>query len=99
MPTSIPDLPGWLVTLGASALTAIAGFILALVNRGPAMQTAINSAIAALNEGYKQRTDDLMAEVKELRKEVVELRKALDKTTGELHEARAARECDTCSKE
>ncbi len=78
MPISLADLPQWIVTVGASAATGAGAFVLALVNRGPAMQAAFTEMQRTLNEGYRQRTDDLMAEVKELRREVIELRKALD---------------------
>jgi hypothetical protein len=71
------DLPGWLVTLGASLLTAVGGFALALVNRGPAMQSAIDGRLRTLIDGYERRVDDLMLEVHSLREEVVNLRKAL----------------------
>ena len=71
------EIPGWLVTLGASVLTAVGGFILALVNRGPAMQTALDARLQTLIDGYERRVDDLMLEVHCLREEVVNLRRAL----------------------
>jgi hypothetical protein len=72
------DIPGWFITLGSSALTAAAGFVLALVNRGPAMQAVIADATRTLVAGYEKRVDDLMTEIHALREEVVNLRKALD---------------------
>lgn len=74
------DLPNWLVTLGASALTAAGGFVLALVNRGPAMQSAVDGRVQTLIDGYERRVDDLTLEVHNLREEVVNLRRALDDT-------------------
>jgi hypothetical protein len=71
------ELPGWLVTLGASALTAVGGFALALVNRGPAMQSAVDGRLRTLIDGYERRVDDLTLEVHCLREEVVNLRRAL----------------------
>ena len=71
------ELPNWLVTLAASALTAVGGFVLALVNRGPAMQLAMDGRLRTLIDGYERRVDDLMLEVHGLREEVVNLRKAL----------------------
>jgi len=71
------EFPNWLVTLGASAMTAIGGFVLALVNRGPAMQTALDARLQTLIDGYERRVDDLMLEVHCLREEVVNLRRAL----------------------
>ncbi|MCW2317577.1 hypothetical protein SAMN06265338_101712 [Rhodoblastus acidophilus] len=73
----IGEIPSWLVTLGASALTAVGGFILALLNRGPAMQTALDARLQTLIDGYERRVDDLMLEVHGLREEVVNLRRAL----------------------
>ncbi len=71
------ELSNWLLTLGASALTAVGGFVLALVNRGPAMQSAVDSRLRTLIDGYERRVDDLTLEVHSLREEVVNLRKAL----------------------
>jgi hypothetical protein len=71
------EIPNWLVTLGASALTALGGFILAVVNRGPAMQTALDVRLQTLIDGYERRVDDLMLEVQSLREEVINLRRAL----------------------
>ncbi|MCW2275026.1 hypothetical protein GJ654_09885 [Rhodoblastus acidophilus] len=73
----IGEIPNWLVTLGASALTAVGGFLLALVNRGPAMQTALDARLQTLIDGYERRVDDLMLEIQSLREEVVNLRRAL----------------------
>jgi hypothetical protein len=71
------ELPNWLITLGASALTAVGGFFLALVNRGPAMQSAVDGRLRTLIDGYERRVDDLTLEVHCLREEVVNLRRAL----------------------
>jgi hypothetical protein len=71
------EFPHWLVTLGASAVTAAGGFALALVNRGPAMQSALDGRLRTLIDGYERRVDDLMLEVHCLREEVVSLRRAL----------------------
>jgi hypothetical protein len=71
------EIPNWLVTLGASAVTAVGGFILALVNRGPAMQSAVDGRLRTLIDGYERRVDDLTLEVHCLREEVVNLRRAL----------------------
>jgi hypothetical protein len=71
------EFPNWLVTLGASVVTAVGGFGLALVNRGPAMQTALDARLQTLIDGYERRVDDLMLEVHCLREEVVNLRRAL----------------------
>ncbi len=71
------ELPNWLVTLGASVLTAVGGFALALVNRGPALQVAVDGRLRTLIDGYERRVDDLMLEVHCLREEVVNLRRAL----------------------
>jgi hypothetical protein len=71
------ELPSWLVTLGASALTAVGGFVLALVNRGPAMQSAVDGRMRTLIDGYERRVDDLTLEVHNLREEVINLRRAL----------------------
>ena len=76
----IGDVPNWLVTMGASALTAAGGFILALVNRGPALQSAVDARLRTLIDGYERRVDDLMLEVHSLREEVVSLRRALAET-------------------
>jgi len=73
----IGDAPNWLITLGASALTAVGGFVLALVNRGPALQSAVDARLRTLIDGYERRVDDLMLEVHSLREEVVSLRRAL----------------------
>jgi hypothetical protein len=73
----VGEIPNWLVTLGASVLTATGGFILALVNRGPAMQTALDARLQTLIDGYERRVDDLMLEVHGLREEVINLRRAL----------------------
>ena len=71
------EIPGWLVTLGASAATAVGGFVLALVNRGPALQLAVDGRLRTLIDGYERRVDDLTLEVHCLRDEVVNLRRAL----------------------
>lgn len=71
------EVPGWLLTLGASALTAVGGFVLALVNRGPAMQAAVDERLRTLIDGYERRVDDLTLEVHTLRDEVMKLRRAL----------------------
>jgi hypothetical protein len=71
------ELPNWLVTLGASAMTAVGGFILALVNRGPALQSAVDQRLKTVIDGYERRVDDLTLEVHSLREEVVHLRRAL----------------------
>ncbi len=71
------ELPNWLITLGASAVTAVGGFFLALVNRGPAMQSAVDGRLRTLIDGYERRVDDLMLEVHCLRDEDVNLRRAL----------------------
>ena len=72
------DIPNWVIIFGSTVVTAVAGFALGLVNRGPAMQLAINSAVEPLLTGYKQRVDELVAEVHALRTEIVVLRKSLD---------------------
>jgi hypothetical protein len=71
------EWPNWLVTLAASALTALGGFVLALVNRGPAMQSAVDGRLRTLIDGYERRVDDLTLEVHSLREEVINLRRAL----------------------
>ncbi len=71
------DAANWLITLGASALTAVGGFVLALVNREPAMQEAVDVRLRTLIDGYERRVDDLTMEVHSLREEVVNLRRAL----------------------
>jgi hypothetical protein len=71
------ELPNWLLTLGASVLTAVGGFVLALVNRGPAMQVAVDERLRTLIDGYERRVDDLTLEVHSLRDEVMNLRRAL----------------------
>jgi hypothetical protein len=72
------EMSNWLVTLGASALTAAGGFVLALVNRGPAMQSAVDGRLRTLIDGYERRVEDLTLEVHSLREEVIKLRRALD---------------------
>lgn len=72
------ELPQWVVTLGASVATAIGALILAIINRVPAFQAAIQAATKTLIEGYETRVAELTAEVHALRAEVVALRKALD---------------------
>ncbi|MCW2317273.1 hypothetical protein M2322_002832 [Rhodoblastus acidophilus] len=42
------EVSNWVITLAASALTAAGGFILAFINRGPAMQEAISKQTATL---------------------------------------------------
>ena len=74
----IGDIPNWMVPLASSVVAGAAGFVLALVNRGPAMQTAIAQAMQVLVVGYEKRVDELNAEVHALREEVMNLRKALD---------------------
>lgn len=72
------EIPNWLIGLGASAASALGGFILALLNRGPAMQSILDSRFRALIEAYEGRIDDLSKELHALREEVINLRKALD---------------------
>jgi hypothetical protein len=77
MLASIPEAPGWVLTLITGMITAAGGFLLALVNRGPAMQTALDARLQTLIDGYERRVDDLMLEVSGLREEVLNLRRAL----------------------
>lgn len=84
------EIPNWAITLASSALTAVGGFILAFVNRGPAMQAAWLAANKDLITGYGGRVSELTAEVHSLRAEIVSLRKALDETTRELHEVKSS---------
>ena len=78
------DIPTWIVSFGAALISAVSGFGLGLVNRGPAMQLAITGAVEPLLKGYKDRVDELLSEVHGLRKEVTSLRTALDDAKAEL---------------
>jgi len=86
------DIPNWIVALGVGLGSAIisgfSGFLVGLVNRGPAMQLAINAAFEPLLEGYKARVSELIAEIHTLRYEVKELQEALTTAKQELHLAR-----------
>ena len=69
---------GWLVTIGVGVVTAFGGFVVALVNRSPALQGLVDSRLRTLIDGYEKRIDDLTHEVATLRAEVISLRHALD---------------------
>jgi hypothetical protein len=59
-------------------VTAFGGFVVALVNRSPALQGLVDSRLRTLIDGYEKRIDDLTHEVSTLRAEVIALRHALD---------------------
>jgi hypothetical protein len=63
MPTTIPDLQTWLITLCTSAVTAIGGFVLAIVNRGPAMQGAMNEFTKTLLDQDQDRMTQMNAAI------------------------------------
>ena len=67
MQDSLPDVPQWAVVLGSSAVAAVGAFVLALVNRGPAIQAAWLAANKDLIEGYKARVAELTAQELSLR--------------------------------
>jgi hypothetical protein len=76
------EWPGWIT--GAIGTTAgILGTIgIALINRKPALNAAVDARLRTLIDGYEQRVTDLTQEVISLRNEVVSLRKALDAGRG-----------------
>jgi outer membrane murein-binding lipoprotein Lpp len=78
------DLPNWALGVGAAAVAGVSGFVVGLVNRGPAMQQAISSAIEPLLNGYRARVEELVTEVQALRSEVTTLHVSLATTKGEL---------------
>jgi cell division protein FtsB len=81
MSDTLPEVPSWLATaatLAVAALGTLGGFIIALVNRTPALQSAIDQRLQTLIEGYEKRIVDLTEEVHSLREEVKSLRQALD---------------------
>ena len=84
---SSSDIPGWVIGLGAALITGASGFIVGLINRGPTMQLAVNAAIQPQLVGYKDRVEELVAEVHALRKEVVRLGLALDQANIESRNA------------
>jgi hypothetical protein len=76
-----PELPGWMVTVASAVIAACGGFFVALINRSPALQAAVDSRLHTLIDGYESRVDDLTLEVNHLREEVIALRKALSEAT------------------
>lgn len=81
MSDTLPEVPSWLaaaVTLVVAVLGTLGGFIIALVNRTPSLQSAIDQRLQMLIEGYEKRIVDLTEEVHSLRDEVKSLRHALD---------------------
>lgn len=72
------EMPNWIVTLSVGVITAFSGFVVALVNRSPALQSLVEARLRTLIDGYEKRIDDLTKEVAMLRAEVISLRKALD---------------------
>ena len=72
------DWTGWITAMLGAIGGSIGTVAIAFVNRKPALQVAVDSAVKTLIEGYKARIDDLTSEVHSLRSEVQELRKALD---------------------
>lgn len=70
---SIPDLPAWVLTLLTGAVSGLAGFIMALVNRGPAMQAEVTKATATLIEGYERRIEELTEHIKRLETKIERL--------------------------
>ena len=73
VPINIPDLPQWVVALATGALSAAGAFILAITNRGPAMQAAWLAANKDLVEGYRARVEELVAQEAHLRARLDEL--------------------------
>ena len=55
-------------------VTGIVSFAVALSNRGPAMQVAMDARLKTLLEGYDKRVAELTAEVHYLRTEIFSLR-------------------------
>ena len=82
------EIPNWAIVLGTNLFTAFASFIVALSNRGPAMQVALDTKLKVLIDGYDKRVSELTAEVHGLRAEIGSLRSSLDATTRELHEVK-----------
>ncbi len=74
------DFSNWTIGLGGSIIGAVGGFVAALLNRGPALQAAVDARLKTLIDGYEKRVDDLTMEVHSLREEVVRLRVALAQT-------------------
>jgi FtsZ-binding cell division protein ZapB len=70
-------LPAWAVTITVALLGALGGFIVALMNRGPALETAMNARIETLVTSQDRHIQTLMKEVHNLREQVEALSRAL----------------------
>lgn len=71
------EIPSWVVTIGTAALGAAAGFVVALINRGPALEAAINHRVETLVKAQDAHIQTLMREVHSLRDKVEALTRAL----------------------
>ncbi len=75
------EAPQWTITLISSLLTGgggmIGGFLIALVNRGPALQQAVDARLKTLIEAYENRIKDLSEHILRLEAKIETLERRL----------------------
>jgi hypothetical protein len=71
------DLPAWFSTVAVAAVGAASGFFIALINRGPALETAMNARMESLMEAQDRHIRFLTTEVHALNAKVEALTSAL----------------------
>ena len=53
------DFSNWTIGLGGSIIGAVGGFVAALLNRGPALQVAMDARLKTLIDGYEKSKTNL----------------------------------------
>jgi hypothetical protein len=71
------ELPAWFSTLAVAAVGAASGFFIALINRGPALESAMNARMESLMEAQDRHIRFLTTEVHSLNAKVEALTAAL----------------------
>jgi predicted RNase H-like nuclease (RuvC/YqgF family) len=74
--------------IGAAVVGALATIAVAWINRGPALQQAVNARVDGLLKGYEQTVRDLRGEVTRLEAKLSETLVSLERAQHENHELR-----------
>ncbi|RFB80040.1 hypothetical protein [Methylovirgula sp. 4M-Z18] len=79
--SNVYEMPQWAITLASALMTGggglIGGFLIALVNRGPALQQAVDARLTTLIEGYEHRIRDLTEHIQRLEAKIETLERRL----------------------
>ena len=91
----VSSLPSWVVTIGASAASAVGAVVLATVNQAPNFQRVLQASTKTLIDGYEARVANLSDEVDTLRAEIISLRKTIFELASR---SPSPKDCDNCPK-